>query len=216
MPTHVAMFVWEWAVAGLGAGAQGRVDVGLVHIEAEETQMKPTHISILAIVLVLMAPARALYAQTAVGTAFTYQGQLKQAGEPVEDTADFEFTLWDAAFGGNPVGDPNGVSADNLTVDNGLFTVVLDFGDNIFVGEARWLEIAVRVPAGGGAFTTLAPRQELTPAPYALALPGVWTQPNTTSPNVIAGHADNTVTPGAIGGHYQRRRGPDQRRPRRL
>src|SRR5205823_11204730 len=32
-----------------------------------------------------------------------------------------------------------------------------------------WLEIAVK-PAGGGNYTTLSPRQPLTPAPYAISL----------------------------------------------
>ena len=35
-------------------------------------------------------------------TAFTYQGQLKQGGVPLNGTADFEFQLWDACAG-NPV-----------------------------------------------------------------------------------------------------------------
>ncbi len=51
-------------------------------------------------------------------------------------------------------------------VSNGLFTSTLDFG-NQFPGADRWLEIAVRTN-GGGAFSTLAPRQALTPTPYAI------------------------------------------------
>ncbi len=51
-------------------------------------------------------------------------------------------------------------------VSNGLFISTLDFG-NQFLGADRWLEIAVRTN-GGGAFSTLAPRQPLTPTPYAI------------------------------------------------
>jgi hypothetical protein len=59
------------------------------------------------------------------------------------------------------------VTSDDVTVTDGLFTVVLDFGAAAFAGSARWLEIAVQPGAGGG-FTTLAPRQELTSTPNAL------------------------------------------------
>jgi hypothetical protein len=52
-------------------------------------------------------------------------------------------------------------------VSNGLFTVTLDFGSGVFDGNARWLEIAVRTN-GASDFVTLAPRQPLTPTPYAM------------------------------------------------
>ena len=40
--------------------------------------------------------------QAQMGTAFTYQGQLKQAGEPMNDVCDFRFSLWDD--GGEQIG----------------------------------------------------------------------------------------------------------------
>jgi hypothetical protein len=54
-----------------------------------------------------------------------------------------------------------------VAVSNGLFTVALDFGDSVFTGEARWLELGVRTN-GGDVFTTLQPRQPLQPTPYAI------------------------------------------------
>jgi hypothetical protein len=140
---------------------------------------------ICAIAVAVIAAPAALRAQTPVGTAFTYQGQLRQAGEPFDGTADFEFTLWDAAVGGTQLAGPEFESG--VEVVNGLFTVTtLDFGEGVFAGAARWLEIAVNG-------TTLSPRQELTPAPCALALPGLWTEQDITSPNVIGGYTGNAV-----------------------
>ena len=100
-----------------------------------------------------------------MGTAFTYQGQLKDGGVPVTDSADFEFSVWDATTGGVQVGST--LALDDQDVVNGLFSVKLDFGAEIFTGDARWLKISVCSPAGGGQFSTLSPRQELTPSPYS-------------------------------------------------
>ena len=111
----------------------------------------------------------------ALGTGFTYQGQLKQGDNPVNGTCDFQFSLWDAAgsgsppTGGNQIGSPQ--TKTSISVSNGYFTIPdLDFGADAFQGDARWLQIAVRCPAGSGDYTTLAPRQALTAAPYALGL----------------------------------------------
>ncbi len=135
--------------------------------------------------------------QALMGTAFTYQGHLKKDGTPVNGNCDFLFSLWDAETGGNQIG--SNVEKTNVPVSNGLFTVQLDFGSGAFQGDARWLEIALRCPAGSGSYTTLSPRQPLTPAPYALALPGLRTQQNATSPNIIGGYSGNSVTSGVVG-----------------
>jgi len=126
----------------------------------------PRALSGLVVALALVAlPA----AGADVGTAFTYQGQLQDDGSPASGDFDLQFTLFDAETGGTQLGSP--VTVDDVEVVDGRFGVKLDFG-SAFGREARWLEIAVR-PGAGGSFTTLSPRQELTPAPYALALPGV-------------------------------------------
>jgi trimeric autotransporter adhesin len=132
-----------------------------------------------------------------LGTAFTYQGELIKSGSPVTDTCDFTFGLWDADAAGNQVGNsPQGPLA--IAVENGDFTTIIDFGTGTMTGEARWLEIEVECP-GDGAPTLLAPRVELKPVPHALALPGLYTQENATSPNVIGGFSGNFVTPGVFG-----------------
>ncbi len=143
-------------------------------------------------------PAQAAPAKsTTMGTAFTYQGQLKSGGGLVNGTCDLQFGLWDAWNVGNQIGSTQTLSP--VTITNGLFTVTLDFGSNVFNGDARWLAIAVRCPAGGGSYTPLISRQELTAAPYALALPGLYTLPNATSPNLIGGYSGNGVTNGVVG-----------------
>jgi hypothetical protein len=108
-----------------------------------------------------------------VGPGFTYQGQLKVSGAPANGQFDFVFKLYDAAAAGVQVGST--ITRENVVVANGLFTVKLDFGVGAFGGGARWLDIAVRPGASTGAVTPLTPRQELSPAPYASALPNVYT-----------------------------------------
>ncbi len=98
------------------------------------------------------------------GTAFTYQGRIDDGANPANGSFDMRFALFDAASAGVAQGNPLTNAA--AAVSNGLFTVTLDFG-NQFPGANRWLEIAVRTN-GSGAFTTLTPRQALTPAPYAV------------------------------------------------
>ena len=105
-------------------------------------------------------------AQTPLGTGFTYQGRLVDAGVPASGAYDFEMRLFTAASGGAAVGSP--LVRDDVAVTGGLFVVTLDFGSAAFTGSARWLEIAVRPGASTGAFTTLGPRQQLTPSPNAL------------------------------------------------
>lgn len=102
------------------------------------------------------------------GTMFTYQGRLLDSGLPANGSYDLSFTVFDAASNGSIHGN---VTNDGVAVSNGLFTVMLDFG-NQFPGADRWLEIAARTN-GTGTFITLSPRQKLTPAPYATTAGGV-------------------------------------------
>lgn len=101
-----------------------------------------------------------------MGTAFTYQGRLTSGGTPVNVAQDFEFRVFDAETGGNQVGSM--VPMDDMGVTDGYFITTLDFGSGVFTGDARWLQIAVRPGTETGAYTTLAPRHELTPTPYTL------------------------------------------------
>jgi hypothetical protein len=91
-----------------------------------------------------------------VAQPFTYQGFLKQNGQPVNGTTSLTFRLYDAPTGGIQIGSP---ITQTVNVQNGLFTVQLDFGA-VWNGEDRYLEISV-------GSTTLAPRVKITPTPYA-------------------------------------------------
>lgn len=98
----------------------------------------------------------------AESAAFTYQGQLKENGQPYNGTADLMFATYDAEVGGFQYGTQ---SLSNVAVTDGLFTVVLNRNYELHTrsGPRLWLEVTVNG-------TTLAQRQELTPAPYALNL----------------------------------------------
>ncbi len=112
-------------------------------------------------------PPEPVQTESALGTAFSYQGQLQQNGVPVTGACDFRFDLWDAATGGAHIGGAQ--TKTNVAVNNGVFTIPdLDFGLAAFNGDARWLELAVGCPSGNGSYTTLGPRQALTATPYAL------------------------------------------------
>lgn len=129
------------------------------------------------------AAACAVYAEPPATSAFTYQGQLKDGALPANGPFDLQFRLYDALVGGAQIGST--ITANDLNVSNGVFTTQLDFGASAFVGDARWLEIAVRPGPSTGAYTTLTPRQSLTVAPYALfALNDAnWTRSGTTLTN---------------------------------
>ena len=99
------------------------------------------------------------YAQ---GTAFTYQGRLNNSNSPVNGRYDLTFVLFNAPSGGSAVAGP--VATNGVAVSNGLFAVEIDFGSGIFNGTAYWLENGVRTNGVGG-YTTLVPRQALSPAP---------------------------------------------------
>ena len=107
-----------------------------------------------------------------LGTEFTYQGELKlipgggQIVVPANAQYDFTFTLYDALNGGTQLGSTQ--QLNNVDVQQGIFTVELDFGISPFSGDQLWLDIAVRDGAATGAFAGLAPRQKLTATPYAL------------------------------------------------
>ena len=140
----------------------------------------------------------------AQGTAFTYQGRLNDGSTPANGSYDLVFTLYTTNTAGVAIAGPATNSA--VAVTNGLFTTLIDFGPTVFTGDSNWLEIAVRTN-GGSSFTTLVPRQPVTPVPYAITaesannLAGLAVQPNASNeaPNLIGGSSVNFVAGGVIG-----------------
>ena len=57
-----------------------------------------------ALLIVLLAAAAPSLSQTPLGTAFTYQGQLKQNGQPVNGPTDLVFNLYDDPTAGSLLG----------------------------------------------------------------------------------------------------------------
>lgn len=117
--------------------------------------------------LAAAALSAAAIGQVPNGTNFTYQGELRLNGQPANGQFDMSFSLHTSDSGGSQVGFIQFM--EDINVTSGRFTVSLDFGPQ-WSGFARWMQIGVRPGASSGAFTPLAPRQELTPAPYALGL----------------------------------------------
>ncbi|MEI7937613.1 MAG: tail fiber domain-containing protein [Verrucomicrobiota bacterium] len=153
------------------------------------------------LVLAFSLQPSALLLASPLGTAFTYQGRLSDGANTANGIYDLRFTVYDDSSGPGLMAGP--LTNSSFAVSNGLFTVTLDFGQHVFAGEARWLEIGVRSNGVGADFTTLSPRQALTPAPYALHAGGVDATGimGTITPASIAAGSITTVmlAAGAVG-----------------
>jgi hypothetical protein len=131
----------------------------------------PRHASIPIFTAAVLAANAALAVDkgttTAIGTAITYQGELRSGGQPASGLFDFEACLFVV-----PTPDPTPpiacVTSDEQPLDAlGRFTLALDFGAQ-FNGSARFLEMRVRGGSETGPYTTLLPRQAIRPTPEAL------------------------------------------------
>jgi hypothetical protein len=98
---------------------------------------------------------------SAVGTAFTYQGRLTDGGAPANGNYEFRFYLWAEEGKTTLLGTYPGTGTVSVNVEDGYFTTTLDFGVGIFDGDECWLEIEVNG-------SLLAPLQSITPTPYAI------------------------------------------------
>ena len=137
----------------------------------QKLDMKTKLLAILA--LACLSTLNLLLAAAPMGTAFTYQGVATDNGRPATGLYDVQCALYDSPTDGVQVG-PTLNLPGSTTDSNGVFTVLLDFGPGVFTGQARWLEFSLRTNGSSGAYTTLAPRQQLTPAPAAIWATTAW------------------------------------------
>ncbi len=98
-----------------------------------------------------------------LGSGFTYQGHLASDGEPITDDCRMAFRLYDDATAGSQV---SIAITTTVPVTAGLFLANLNFGAQVFNGDARWLGVRVRCSTDA-TFTDMG-RQRLTATPYAL------------------------------------------------
>jgi hypothetical protein len=113
---------------------------------------------------------------TPVDQTFTYQGQLRNAGQLVNGPVDLKISMWDADTAGVQIGTSNTFNAVPMT--DGRFALGLNFGASAFDGSNRWIQVEFRNPAGSGLYLALNPRDKITATPYALyalnGANGVW------------------------------------------
>ena len=119
--------------------------------------------SLLVVLILAVIHANGAVAQT--DTTFTYQGELKQSGQPANGNYNLTFSLWDSLQNGSQIlGD---LQINGVPVSEGTFTVQLDFGAHAFDNANRWLEIDVNGQ-------TLVPRQLISRSPYSIQTRGIY------------------------------------------
>ena len=101
------------------------------------------------------------------GSTFSYQGRLASSGQNYTGNADFLFTVYDSQNGGEAVGAP--VAIANVPVSAGVFSVQIPSDPSWFVNAPdRYLDVQVRTPADGGAYSTITPRGRIGQVPAAM------------------------------------------------
>jgi hypothetical protein len=142
----------------------GQTATGLAQLERIINKRMKTIVKLATIALTLSTINVPLSTILAQGTGFTYQGRLNDGGSPANGSYDIAFSLYATNAEGVAFAGP--VTNAAVGVTNGLFTTTVDFG-NVFTGASNWLAMAVSTNAAN-AFSTVSPRQQLTPAPYAI------------------------------------------------
>lgn len=131
--------------------------------------MKTRFLLMTILISLALLPARSLLRAEPLGTAFTYQGRLLDNSQAANGWYDIQFRLYSDPnlIEGSQVGLT--VTLEEVEVVDGYFIADLDFGQDVFGGQNRFLQIAVRPhnilePVD---YVALIPAQPLTAAPYA-------------------------------------------------
>ena len=130
------------------------------------------------IILALFVALLFAFAANAQTTTFNYQGRLTDNMSAASGTYQMQFALYDALNNGSQIGST--IENPSVIVNNGVFTVQLDYGAAAFPGAERFLEISVRRNSNE-TYTTLTPRQRITSAPYSIRALNAGTADNATS-----------------------------------
>ncbi len=111
----------------------------------------------------------AALATTTEARPFTYQGELKQDGQPAVGDHDLRFRIFTSELGDIQL---HVEYVDDQILTDGQFTAQIE-AESIMTGFERWIEVAVRAGSvsnsdrSDASYTILSPRQMITPAPYA-------------------------------------------------
>src|ERR1043165_4311311 len=100
-----------------------------------------------------------------LGSSFYYQGKLTDAGSPANGPYDLTFKLYNNANEGSQIGTT--LELPSVAVNEGIFSVELNYGNNAFNGQPCWLEIGVRPGGSTDPYATLNPRSEVLAAPHS-------------------------------------------------
>lgn len=149
---------------------------------------------LVALPLPFVLASAPVLAQAPSASTITYQGRLLDDHLPASGLFDMRFQLNQSPNHNDPVGPA--IELTEVPVEQGVFSVLLDFGPGAFDGNPRFLSIAVRA-AGASSYDQLEPRQALTAAPTALyALSG---NPGPQGPTGPAGATGATGATGPAG-----------------
>ncbi|HIC93250.1 MAG TPA: hypothetical protein EYP09_03260, partial [Anaerolineae bacterium] len=120
-----------------------------------------------------------------VSSKISYQGVLKENGQPVTGSRDMTFRLYSDDACTTQVG--SDIVKSGVQVTNGLFSVDLAVTHSDFNGQGLWLEVEV-----GG---TKIGCQEILPVPYALSLrPGADVRGTLDGPILLAYNDGSAIT----------------------